>query len=124
MNLPLFLAKRMYKGEETDKNASRPAVLIAMTGIAIGLAVMIITVAIIVGFKQEIRNKIVGFSGHAQVSNLHSPNSFESLPIMADDDLLSRISEHSQVSHFQRYATKVGMIKTDEAWGRSTTCRS
>ena len=116
MNLPLFLAKRMYKGEETDKNASRPAVLIAMTGIAIGLAVMIITVAIIVGFKQEIRNKIVGFSGHAQVSNLHSPNSFESLPIMADDDLLSRISEHSQVSHFQRYATKVGMIKTDEAF--------
>ena len=116
MNLPLFLAKRMYKGEETDKNASQPAVLIAMTGIAIGLAVMIITVAIIVGFKQEIRNKIVGFSGHAQVSNLHSPNSFESLPIMADDDLLSRISEHSQVSHFQRYATKVGMIKTDDAF--------
>lgn len=116
MNLPLFLAKRMYKGEETDKNASRLAVLIAMTGIAIGLAVMIITVAIIVGFKQEIRNKIVGFSGHAQVSNLHSPNSFESLPIMADDDLLSRISEHSQVSHLQRYATKVGMIKTDDAF--------
>ena len=116
MNLPLFLAKRMYKGEETDKNASRPAVLIAMTGIAIGLAVMIITVAIIVGFKQEIRNKIVGFSGHAQISNLYSPNSFESLPIMADDDLLSRISEHSQVSHLQRYATKVGMIKTDEAF--------
>ena len=116
MNLPLFLAKRMYKGEETDKNASRPAVLIAMTGIAIGLAVMIITVAIIVGFKQEIRNKIVGFSGHAQVSNLHSPNSFESLPIMADDDLLGRISEHSQVSHLQRYATKVGMIKTDDAF--------
>lgn len=116
MNLPLFLAKRMYKGEETDKNASRPAVLIAMTGIAIGLAVMIITVAIIVGFKQEIRNKIVGFSGHAQISNLHSPNSFESLPIMADDDLLNRISEHSQVSHLQRYATKVGMIKTDEAF--------
>lgn len=116
MNLPLFLAKRMYKGEETDKNASRPAVLIAMTGIAIGLAVMIITVAIIVGFKQEIRNKIVGFSGHAQISNLHSPNSFESLPIMADDDLLSRISEHSQVSHLQRYATKVGMIKTDDVF--------
>ena len=116
MNLPLFLARRMYKGEETDKNASRPAVLIAMTGIAIGLAVMIITVAIIVGFKQEIRNKIVGFSGHAQISNLHSPNSFESLPIMADDDLLSRISEHSQVSHLQRYATKVGMIKTDDVF--------
>lgn len=116
MNLPLFLAKRMYKDEETDKNASRPAVLIAMTGIAIGLAVMIITVAIIVGFKQEIRNKIVGFSGHAQISNLHSPNSFESLPIMADDALLSRISEHSQVSHLQRYATKVGMIKTDDVF--------
>ena len=80
----------MYKGEETDKNASRPAVLIAMTGIAIGLAVMIITVAIIVGFKQEIRNKIVGFSGHAQISNLHSPNSFESLPIMADNVIRKR----------------------------------
>lgn len=116
MNLPLFLAQRMYRGGDDEKKASRPAVLIAMTGIAIGLAVMIISVAIIVGFKQEIRHKIVGFAGHAQLTNLHSPNSFESLPIVADDALQSIVWENEDVAHVQRYTTKVGMIKTDDAF--------
>lgn len=116
MNLPLFLARRMYKGEETNKKASRPAVLIAMIGIAIGLAIMIISVAIIVGFKQEIRHKIVGFGGHAQLHNLLSSNSYESLPIEVDDSLMNILHSQQQIKHTQRYATKVGMIKTDDAF--------
>lgn len=116
MNLPLFLARRMYSGEEGEKKASRPAVLIATIGIAIGLAVMIVSVAIIVGFKQEIRNKIAGFAGHVQLTNLYFSNSYESHPIVVDDNLLDAINQHNQVSHSQRFATKVGMIKTGDAF--------
>lgn len=116
MNLPLFLARRMYSGDEGEKKASRPAVLIATIGIAIGLAVMIVSVAIIVGFKQEIRNKIAGFAGHIQLTNLYFSNSYEAHPIVADDALLDAIAGESEVVHVQRFATKVGMIKTDDAF--------
>ena len=61
MNLSRFIALRIYRNSEPGKQVSRPAVLIAMVGIALGLAVMIIAVSVIVGFKSEVRDKIVGF---------------------------------------------------------------
>lgn len=58
MSLSLFIARRLYRDTDGGKQVSRPAVLIAMVGIAIGLAVMIITVAVVIGFKGEVRNKV------------------------------------------------------------------
>ena len=58
MSLPLFLARRIYRDRDAGKQVSRPAVLIALIGVAIGLAVMIITVSVIVGFKSEVRGKV------------------------------------------------------------------
>jgi len=58
MSFPLFIARRLYRDTDGGKQVSRPAVLIAMVGIAIGLAVMIITVAVVIGFKREVRNKV------------------------------------------------------------------
>ena len=60
MSLPLFLARRIYRDRDAGKQVSRPAVLIALIGVAIGLAVMIITVSVIVGFKSEVRGKVIG----------------------------------------------------------------
>ncbi|KAA6304314.1 Lipoprotein-releasing system transmembrane protein LolE, partial [termite gut metagenome] len=59
--LSLFIAKRIYRDNAVGKRVSRPAVLIAVTGIAIGLAIMIIAVSVAVGFKKEVRDKIIGF---------------------------------------------------------------
>ena len=70
MNLSRFIALRIYRNSEPGKQVSRPAVLIAMVGIALGLAVMIIAVSVIVGFKSEVRDKIVGFGAHIQIGNL------------------------------------------------------
>ena len=67
MNLSRFIALRIYRNSEPGKQVSRPAVLIAMVGIALGLAVMIIAVSVIVGFKSEVRDKIVGFGAHIQI---------------------------------------------------------
>ncbi len=80
MNLPLFIAHRIYRDNDSGRQVSRPAVLIAMTGIAIGLAVMIVAVSVIVGFKKEVRDKIAGFGAHIQITNLDAGRSYETLP--------------------------------------------
>ena len=69
MNLSRFIALRIYRNSEPGKQVSRPAVLIALIGVAIGLAVMIITVSVIVGFKSEVRGKVIGFGSDIQITN-------------------------------------------------------
>ena len=116
MSLSLFLARRIYRETDGGKRVSKPAVLIAMIGVALGLAVMIITVAVVVGFKSEVRNKVIGFGSHIQITNLDAASSFETRPIMADDSLMAALSDYPEVKHLQRYSTKPGMIKTDDAF--------
>ena len=64
MNLSRFIALRIYRSSDAGKQVSRPAVLIATVGVAIGLAVMIIAVSVIIGFKSEVRDKMIGFGSH------------------------------------------------------------
>ena len=77
MNLSRFIALRIYRSSDAGKQVSRPAVLIATVGVAIGLAVMIIAVSVIIGFKSEVRDKIIGFGSHIQISNSDAARSFE-----------------------------------------------
>ncbi len=64
MNLPYFIAQRLIKGRREGTSFSRPINVIAIIGIAMGLAVMILAVSILTGFKQQIREKIVGFGSN------------------------------------------------------------
>jgi lipoprotein-releasing system permease protein len=112
LNLEYFIAKRIHF-QQGKKNVSRPAVRIATIGIALGLAVMLISVAVVVGFKPEIRNKTIGFGGHIQITNLDNNNTYEMNPIKVDDALMNKISAVDGVKHVQRFATKPGIIKTD-----------
>ena len=112
MNLEYFIAKRIHF-QQGKKNISRPAVRIATIGIALGLAVMIIAIAVVVGFKQEIRNKTIGFGGHIQITNFDNNNTYEMNPIKADKALIKKIESVDGVKHVQRFATKPGIIKTD-----------
>jgi lipoprotein-releasing system permease protein len=75
MSLELFIARKIYFSKRKGKQATPPAVRIAMIGIALGLAVMMLSIAIIVGFKQEVRNKVAGFGSHIQIVNFDSNNS-------------------------------------------------
>jgi len=115
MNFSLFIAKRIYSGKEAGKQVSKPAVRIAMFGIAIGLAVMIVSVGVVIGFKNEIRGKVVGFGSHVQISNYDSSLSYETRPVVTNDSLMKVLSSVPGVKHVQRYSTKPGMIKTDDA---------
>lgn len=95
---------------------SRPAVLIAMAGIAIGLAVMLIAVAVVIGFKSEVRNKVIGFGSHIQISNFDAVRSYETHPVVVNDSMMAALSADPGVKHVQRYSTKPGIIKTDDAF--------
>jgi len=116
MNLPLFLARKIYKDTDAKKQASRPAIVISTLGVAIGLAVMIVSVAVIVGFKQQVKEKIVGFASHIQVVEATTVGSYETKPIQVTDSLTETLYQFDGVRHVQRYALKPGMIKTDQAF--------
>jgi lipoprotein-releasing system permease protein len=112
LNLEFYIAKRIHF-KQGKKNVSRPAVRIATIGIALGLAVMLIAIAVVIGFKKEIRNKTIGFGGHIQITNFDNNNTYEMNPIKADNALMKKISMIDGVKHVQPFATKPGIIKTD-----------
>ncbi len=114
MNLELFIAKRIHFNKQGAKTVSRPAVRVAMLGIALGLAVMIISVSIVVGFKQEIRNKVIAFGSHIQITNFDSNETYETKPVTVSDSLITSLAQTEGVRHIQRFATKPGIIKTDD----------
>lgn len=116
MNWKLFIARRIYqtKEREGDRNVSKPAVRIAMVGIAIGLAVMILSVAVVVGFKHEVRDKVIGLGADILVTSLDVVQSYQVTPVVGDDSLISALGKMPGVKHVQRYATKPGMIMTSD----------
>lgn len=108
-----FIARRLYKSEQGSRNVSRPAVFIAQLGVALGLAVMLVTIAVSFGFKHEVRDKAVGFSSHLHISNYESAQSYEALPVAADSALWHTLMAMDDVTHVQRYATKAGVFRTE-----------
>ncbi len=113
MNFPLFIAKRIYSNNDTRKKVSRPAIAIAVAGIAIGLAVMMLTISVILGFKHTIQDKVIGFGGHINVANFMSQMSANDYPIQMDDSVVDVIKKIPGVAHVERYAYKQGILKTD-----------
>lgn len=111
-NWKFFIARRIYRSREGEKEVSKPAVRIAMAGIAIGLAVMIVSVAVVIGFKHQVRDKVIGMGSDIVVSSIEGAQLYQMNPVVANYSLLSVIQNIPQVSHVQRYATKPGMIMT------------
>lgn len=114
MHLERFLAGRLAKSEKGTRRVSRPAVVIAEAGVALGLAVMIVTICVSLGFKHEIRSKVVGFNAHIHVSSFDSSLSYETTAITVNDTLMEALSQLPDVSHVQRYATKPAIFRTDD----------
>ena len=112
MNIELFIAKRIFSDKTVKKGISQPIVSIAIIGIALGLAVMILSVAIVTGFKSEISNKIIGFGSHIQIVNYDTNISFETEPINKQQDFFSDINDLKGVKQIQGFAIKAGIIKT------------
>ncbi len=95
---------------------SKMIVNLAMSAVAVSVAVMILAVAIVKGYQKEVKEKIVGFHAPIQISHLAVNNSFESYPIKRDFELEAAVPKILNVTHMQQYGTKAGIIKTDEAF--------
>lgn len=113
MNFPLFIARRIYGNHHNERKVSRPAIVIAVAGIAIGLMVMIVSISVVLGFKHSIQNKVIGFGSHIQVTNFMSQMSANDYPIVIDDSMMNVIKKMPGVKHVERYAYKQGILKTD-----------
>lgn len=119
VSLAFDIAKRIHfdQGVPTEGGSayrvSRPAVKIAIAGIAIGVAVMLITVGIVVGFKEEIRQKVIGFGGHLQVQALVNNQTYELPPICVSDSLIDVIYGIDGVQKVETFITKPSIIKSE-----------
>ncbi|HBK28826.1 MAG TPA: ABC transporter permease, partial [Parabacteroides sp.] len=113
MNLELFIARKIYFAKDRERKATPPAIRIAMIGISLGLAVMILSVAIVIGFKKEVRNKVIGFGSHIQITNFDNNSSYQTTPITVTDSFLVALKARKGIRHVETFATKPGILKTD-----------
>jgi len=113
VNLEFFIAKRIFFKKK--RNFSAGIVELAVAGIALGLAIMILSVAIVTGFKQQIQNKVVGFGSHLIIENFSTNSSYEVTPIDKNQPFYNTLTQIDGIKHIQRFAIKAGIIKTETA---------
>ena len=112
MNFEFFIASRIFLKDKG--NFSRPIVRLGVISIALGLAAMIISIAIVTGFQKQIREKVIGFGSHIQISNFEISSSYEASPINKNQDFLAILDSLENIKHIQAYANKAGIVKTDD----------
>lgn len=107
------IARRLYYSSAAHRTA-RPAVRVALAGITIGVTVMLITVCVVIGFKQTVTEKVAGFGAHIQITSFDNNNTYEYQPIFAPDSLLTMLEGLPHVASVNTFATKPGMLKTND----------
>lgn len=114
MNFSFFVAKRLFRSYNAPRKVSLQAVRIATAGVAVGIAVMIISVSVVLGFKSEIRSKVIGFGSHVQIRNYSSFVGGSQEPISISSDFLNDLNRILGVKHVQRFCDKEGILKTED----------
>jgi lipoprotein-releasing system permease protein len=114
LNLEYFISKNIIKGDARSKKFTKPIIRISIAAIALGLTVMIVAISIVSGFQQEIRNKVIGFGSHIQITSYDSQNTYEASPISKSQDFYPSIDSIEGIKHIQVFANKAGIIKTNE----------
>ncbi len=94
---------------------SKPIVRIATAGIAVGMALMLLSLAIVSGFQEQIRNKVIGFGSHFQITGIERNYSRDSQRLLFNEEIYQNIQQTPGVKHVQVFATKPGIIESDEA---------
>ena len=113
MSTEFFIAKKIIKKDKSKDAVSKPIVRISLASISIGVAVMLITVSIVTGFQEKVREKVIGFGSHIQISKFEDNTSMESSPIYINQDFISDLNSNPSIKHFQNYAYKPAILQTD-----------
>lgn len=117
MNLEYFIAKRLITAKNNKSSISAPIIKIAISAIAIGIIMMMVSVATGIGLQQKIREKVSAFNGQIIISNYDNNNSDITLiPISKKQDFYPNFKSVPEVSHIQAIATKAGIIRTENAF--------
>jgi lipoprotein-releasing system permease protein len=112
VNTEIFIARKIIFSRDKGKSISRSILDVAIFGISLGLAVMIVAVAVVTGFKNEISRKVVGFAAHIQILNFDSNISYETQPIDSRQEFMENLKGNPDIKNVQVFATKAGIIKT------------
>lgn len=113
MNFAHFIARRILFDKERRDRLSRPIVGIAVIGIVVGMAVMILTLGITQGFQREVRAKVTGAGGHLQIGALVQTDPKETPRVVIDQPFYPWLDTVPGIAHIQVHAMKPGIIETD-----------
>lgn len=113
MNTEFFIAKKIIQKDKSKGKVSKPIVAISLASISIGVAIMVITVSIVTGFQEKIREKVIGFGSHIQITKLVDNTSMESTPILINQDFVEDIKKQKGVKRVQTFAYKPAILQTD-----------
>lgn len=117
MNLEYFIAKRLITAKDYKSSISAPIIKIAISAIAIGIIMMIVSVATGIGLQKKIRDKVSAFNGQIIISNYDNNNSeVTTVPISKKQDFYPNFKSVPEVSHIQAVASKAGIIRTENAF--------
>jgi lipoprotein-releasing system permease protein len=111
MQLITFIAQRIAKSND-QKQISKPIVRIATIGIAVGVALMLLSLSVVQGFQEEIRNKVIGFGSHFQITPTHRSYSKDSQKLAYDPQVKNMLTQVKGVRHVQTFASKPGILET------------
>jgi len=117
LNLEYFIAKRLTTAKSTKSSISKPIIKIAIAAIAIGIIMMIISVATGIGLQQKIRQKVAAFNGHIVITIFDDNQSVVSkVPVSINQDFYPKFKSVDGIKHIQAVATKAGMIRTEDSF--------
>lgn len=112
----IALATKLYFSQEGEARQARPAIRVALAGMIVGVMVMILTICIVVGFKDTVTAKVAGFGAHIQMVSFDNNNTYDMQPIEVSDSLLTALGTYAHVTQVAPFITKPGMLKTDSAF--------
>jgi len=115
LNTELYIAKRMLENRGKGKKISKPIIFLAIAGITLGIAVMILSISIASGFQKEVRNKIVGFGSHVQISGSYNNVSYESSQLLVSEIDTADLSENKAIKNVQIFAYKPAIMQAKES---------
>ncbi|MBT3418128.1 MAG: ABC transporter permease [Flavobacteriales bacterium] len=114
MNVEYFISKRIISAKENKNVFSRPIIRITISAIALSVAVMLISLSVLDGFKSEITNKVISFGSHIQISAIQKSDDYYKVPVSVNDTLINSIKNENNVHHIDGVIYNFGLIKTND----------
>jgi lipoprotein-releasing system permease protein len=114
LNVEYFIAKKLFTAKENNNSYTKPILRLAILAIALSVAVMLIALMVVTGFKNDISSKVIGFGSHITITKFSNNQSYVSEPISVNQNFFSSMSNDKSIKNINVFATKVGIIKTNE----------